>query len=156
MMQSYKYTLSSQAYAVPLLHAAKHHSQTVIGVFLAQPPIPSSSSSNTTSLQIEDAVPLLHLNTSLTPILEAGLEQVEAYAKRKGSIIVGMYECAGDLRGKGKAKDLSRSGVSQLMSIKKELEGAFALTVSYTIYYCLRSRLIYIHLVLPLVDLVSG
>lgn len=122
---AYIYTLSPISYALPLLHAAAHPSSSVQGVFLANT---SSSEGATTGsgrrpLELIEAVPLLHAETTLTPALEAALEHVEVYAGKKGLTIVGMYEVS-----EGVA--LSRAGKAFLSGLRKNWEGAFALTVS--------------------------
>jgi hypothetical protein len=73
------YTLTPQAYAIPILHSALHPSSTTLGLFLA------------TSTEITTSIPLQHINTSLSPYTELGLELATAYAESKGLKVVGMY-----------------------------------------------------------------
>jgi hypothetical protein len=126
---SYTYTLSPTAYALPLLHAAGHPSSSVQGVFLADTSSASTASSTTGSgrrpLEIVDAVPLIHAEATLTPIIEAGLEIVKAYADKKGLTIVGMYEVS-----EGVA--LSRAARAFLAGLERGWEGSFSLTVRIT------------------------
>jgi hypothetical protein len=75
------YTLTPLAYALPILHSAQYPSSTTLGLFLA----------NGTDTDITDAIPLQHLNTSLSPYTELGLELVTAHAESKGLKVVGMY-----------------------------------------------------------------
>jgi len=73
------YTLTPTAYALSILHSALHPSSTTIGLFLAS------------SSEITEAIPLQHVNTSLSPYTELGLELASTYAEGKGLKIVGMY-----------------------------------------------------------------
>jgi len=73
------YTLTPQAYALPILHSALHPSSTTIGLFLAS------------ASDITEVVPLQHINTSLSPYTELGLELATAYAEGKRLKIVGIY-----------------------------------------------------------------
>lgn len=74
------YVLTPQAYALPILHSALHPSSTTIGLFLA-------SSTN----EITTSIPLQHINTSLTPYTELGLELATVYAESRGLEVVGIY-----------------------------------------------------------------
>lgn len=65
------YTVSHQAYVKIILHAAKHPHKPVNGVLLG-----SQSPSGSSSVLVSDAVPLLHLWTSLSPMMEIGLDLV--------------------------------------------------------------------------------
>lgn len=124
MSTSHTYALSPIAFALPLLHAAAHPSSTVQGIFLApvSPPVTASTGSGRTPLEITHAIPLVHTLTSLTPIVEAGLEHVEVYAQTKELRVVGMYEI-------GEGSGLSRAGKGLLGGLKKGTEGVFALVV---------------------------
>ncbi|WWC90594.1 uncharacterized protein L201_005530 [Kwoniella dendrophila CBS 6074] len=87
------YTLNNIAYSIPILHAALHPSSTVIGVFLSS--LSSSSSSSTDSsegiLEVEDAIPLIHSYTNLSPITEISLSLASEYVKLRQKKIVGIY-----------------------------------------------------------------
>lgn len=63
------YTVSDLAYTKIILHALKHPHQPVNGVLLGS--IPSSS-----AVEIVDTIPLLHHWTSLSPMMEIGLDLV--------------------------------------------------------------------------------
>lgn len=138
MSSAYIYNLTPISYALPLLHAAAHPSSSVQGVFLAETSATSSSSTTTGSgkrpLELVDAIPLLHAETTLTPVLEAALEHVEVYAGKKGLVIVGMYEV-------GEGSTLSRAGKAFLGGLKKNWEHAFALTVSPSLGLSIRKWL---------------
>jgi hypothetical protein len=123
----YTYNLSSLAYSLPLLHAAAHPSSTVQGVFLANPSAAGTASTGAgrRPLEITEAVPVLHAETTLTPMLEAALEHVEVYAGKKGLVVVGMYEVS-------EGVSLSRAGKAFLGGIKKSWAESFALTVGWT------------------------
>jgi hypothetical protein len=63
------YTVSNTAYMKMFFHAAKHPHQPVNGVLLGK-------TSPSGGVFIEDAIPLLHHWTSLSPMMEIGLELV--------------------------------------------------------------------------------
>lgn len=63
------YAVAHQAYLKIIIHAAKHPHLPVNGVLLGKP-----SSSGT--VLIEDAIPLLHHWTSLSPMMEIALDLV--------------------------------------------------------------------------------
>jgi hypothetical protein len=92
-MSSPSYTLSAQAYALPILHAALHPSSTCLGLFLGS------------STEITEVVPLQHINTSLSPYTELGLELATTYAEGKGLKVLGMY-----IAHEAEAKGLGRVG----------------------------------------------
>lgn len=62
------YTVSSQAYFKIFFHAAKHPHKPVNGVLLGK--------LANGAVSIDDAVPLLHHWTSLSPMMEIGLDLV--------------------------------------------------------------------------------
>ena len=118
VMSTNTYTLSSIAYALPLLHAARHTSYTVVGLLLG-------SAASTGEVNVQDAVPLLHNYTSLTPMAEVGLSLVQAEAKSRSLSIVGVYVIYdGDITG------LGRVGERVLQELKKDFDGAIGLRVS--------------------------
>ncbi|CAO3664966.1 unnamed protein product [Umbelopsis ramanniana] len=81
-----KYTVNERAYALPLLHAAKYPSSEVCGILLAD-----ATSSDSETVNITRAVPLFHHWTTLTPMLEVALQQVDLYATKNKLEIVGWY-----------------------------------------------------------------
>ena len=113
----YTYTLSPLAYALPLLHAARYTSNTVLGLLLG--------SVNGSEVVIDDALPLLHNYTSLSPMAEVGLSLAQEEAKRRGGTVVGVY-VVHELEVTG----LGRVGERILEGLKKGLEGAIGMTVS--------------------------
>ncbi|KAK2465612.1 hypothetical protein APHAL10511_002504 [Amanita phalloides] len=78
------YTLSNQAYVKIFFHAAKHPHKSVNGVLLGK--------IQGDDIVIEDAVPLLHHWTSLSPMMEIGLDLAGQYADVKGLKLVGYYQ----------------------------------------------------------------
>src|ERR1700675_263299 len=64
------YVVSHQAYVKIFFHAAKHPHRPVNGVLLGK--------SQSGSVTIEDSIPLLHHWTSLSPMMEIGLDLVSA------------------------------------------------------------------------------
>lgn len=65
------YTVSNAAYMKMFFHAAKHPHQPVNGVLLGKP--------SPSGVVIEDAIPLLHHWTSLSPMMEIGLDLVSRF-----------------------------------------------------------------------------
>ncbi|KAF9457438.1 hypothetical protein BDZ94DRAFT_1285275 [Collybia nuda] len=80
------YTISSQAYFKIFFHAAKHPHKAVNGVLLG------NLANGTVS--IDDAVPLLHHWTSLSPMMEIGLDLAGQYADSVGMKLVGYYQAS--------------------------------------------------------------
>ena len=99
------YTVSNRAYIKIFFHAAKHPQRSVNGVLLGK--------AEASGVVIEDAVPLLHHWTSLSPMMEIGLDLVsntkgvafhasdlllhvprkaEQYADSQGLKLVGYYQ----------------------------------------------------------------
>ncbi|KAF9938343.1 hypothetical protein BGZ67_000248 [Mortierella alpina] len=76
-----KMKFSHKSYLKPLLHAAKHPTAAVNGVFLAD-----------ASDNIVDAVPFFHFWNTLTPMLEVAMTQVDLHCKAHGLRIIGYYE----------------------------------------------------------------
>lgn len=64
------YSISPLAYLKVILHAAKYPSSTCVGLLVG------TLSNNTVSVQ--DAIPLLHHWTELSPMMEAGLQLVRS------------------------------------------------------------------------------
>ncbi|KAF9936388.1 hypothetical protein BGZ65_002444 [Modicella reniformis] len=71
-----------KSYLKPLLHAAKYPTTAVNGVFLA----------DKTTGDVVDAVPFFHFWTTLTPMLEVAMTQVDLHCQVNGLRIVGYYE----------------------------------------------------------------
>ncbi|KAF8716018.1 hypothetical protein AX14_012501 [Amanita brunnescens Koide BX004] len=78
------YTVSNRAYIKIFFHAAKHPQRSVNGVLLGK--------AEAGGVIIEDAVPLLHHWTSLSPMMEIGLDLAEQYADSQGLKLVGYYQ----------------------------------------------------------------
>lgn len=72
------YSISPLAYLKVILHAAKYPSSTCVGLLVGT----HDASSNLVSVQ--DAIPLLHHWTELSPMMEAGLQLVRLALKRCG------------------------------------------------------------------------
>jgi ER membrane protein complex subunit 8/9 len=66
--KSVSYTLSNQAYLKIILHAAKYPHRSVNGVLLGN--------LSGSGVVIDDSIPLLHHWTSLSPMMEVGLDLV--------------------------------------------------------------------------------
>ncbi|KAI9026829.1 chlorophyll antenna size regulatory protein [Hyaloraphidium curvatum] len=76
--------VSSTACAKILLHSAKYPSVAVNGILLGR--------KTDTGLSVLDAVPLFHTNLNLFPMLEVGLEQIDAFAAATNRRVVGYYQ----------------------------------------------------------------
>ena len=122
----YTYTLTSLAYTLPLLHAARHLSYTVIGLLLSRSPSPITPDTSSSRITIDDAIPLIHHYTSLSPMMELSLDLALAHANEKGMKIVGMYI---GREGTGVGEGLGRVGDKVLEVLKKQFNGAFAMIV---------------------------
>ncbi|WWD02280.1 hypothetical protein V865_000319 [Kwoniella europaea PYCC6329] len=112
-MTSPQYTLTPLSYSLPILHAAAHPSSTVLGVFLSPP----------NQTEIDEAIPLIHTHTTLSPITEVSLSLVEEYCKLRNKRIVGIY-IAREL-GEG----LGRVGERILGALREKLEDIFGLVL---------------------------
>ena len=100
-------SLSSDAYILPLLHAARHPSSAVLGLLVA---------ATANDPAIDEAIPLLHHWTTLTPAAESGIEVARRHvapAAGQARQIVGVYAA------NARVDDLSL-GIAQL-GIAKEL-----------------------------------
>ncbi|KAJ7134785.1 hypothetical protein C8R44DRAFT_610153 [Mycena epipterygia] len=79
------YSVSPQAYFKVFFHAAKHPQSSVNGVLLGKEE-PSGK------VNIVDAIPLLHHWTSLSPMMEIGLDLAGRHAESTGLKLVGYYQ----------------------------------------------------------------
>ncbi|CAM0142472.1 hypothetical protein VKS41_002022 [Umbelopsis sp. WA50703] len=114
------FTVHERAYALPLLHAARYPSSEVCGVLLAD-----KASINSEKINITTAVPLFHHWTTLSPMLEVALQQVDLYAASKDLAIAGWYvanETAGD-------RALNEHTVKTIDMITKHNENAIVFLV---------------------------
>lgn len=118
-----KYTLGSIAYTLPLLHAAKYTSSTVIGLLVGR---------KGSSIEIIKAIPLIHHHTALSPITEAGISLVQQYASQEGLEVVGVY-----VGHEGDQVSLGRVGERILEGLRESFSDAVGLVVSDQIYLCL-------------------
>jgi len=119
----YTYCLSPEAYALPILHAARHLSSSLLGLFLS--PVELDPSSPPTTISITTALPLIHHYTSLSCMAELGMQLAAGYAEDRGLRIVGVY-----VAHEGSDKGLGRAGERILAALHAEFEGAFAMLVS--------------------------
>jgi len=88
-MVSDTYVVSHQAYLKIFFHAAKHPHRPVNGVLLGR--------SSSGAVAIEDAIPLLHHWTSLSPMMEIGLDLAQSHAESLGLQLVGYYQACENL-----------------------------------------------------------
>ncbi|KAI5478442.1 hypothetical protein MNV49_005083 [Pseudohyphozyma bogoriensis] len=116
-MSTPTYTIESLAYLKPVLHAAKHPSSTVIGLLVG-----TAEGKKTT---IANAIPLLHHWTELSPMMEAGLQMAESYARTQSQSFVGLYVANARLDD----TSIPSSVISVADMIKKEFPLAVVLVV---------------------------
>lgn len=109
-------SLSASAYAVPLLHAARHPASTVLGLLLAR------------GTEIVEALPILHRYASLSLTIDTALRFVRAHAAENGFKIAGVYVANED----GSTK-LPRAAERLLETIRKENPSAVGIVVSRTV-----------------------
>jgi len=81
------YVLSHKVYLSLLLHAAKHPHKPVNGVLLGK-----SGSADT--VDVVATVPLVHAWTSLSPMMEIGLDLATSFAEAQGLRLVGYYQAS--------------------------------------------------------------
>ncbi|KDR82376.1 hypothetical protein GALMADRAFT_237654 [Galerina marginata CBS 339.88] len=84
-MSKASYTISPEAYYKVFFHAAKHPHQPVNGVLLG-------TQDSAGAVDIQDAVPLLHHWTSLSPMMEIGLDLATQHAESLDMKVVGYYQ----------------------------------------------------------------
>jgi len=114
------YTLSYKAYLKLILHAAKYPHAPVNGVLLG------SSSSSTKDVLVSDAIPLLHHWTSLSPMMEIGLDLARNHAESIGLHIVGYYQATERID----EDVLSPVGERVASLIRERFEDAFAIVIN--------------------------
>ncbi|KAJ6475054.1 hypothetical protein C8R47DRAFT_1324028 [Mycena vitilis] len=125
-----QYSVSAQAYFKIIFHAAKHPHSSVNGVLLGKEE-PAGQ------IRIMDAVPLLHHWTSLSPMMEIGLDLAARHAESLGLNLVGYYQAcerADDTalapvgeRVAGKLKDGFKNAVALVIDGEKLGSGEVAL-----------------------------
>ncbi|KAJ7095735.1 hypothetical protein B0H15DRAFT_826858 [Mycena belliarum] len=129
-----QYSVSAQAYFKIFFHAAKHPHCSVNGVLLGK-----EESAGT--IRIVDAVPLLHHWTSLSPMMEIGLDLAGRHAESAGMKLVGYYQACERIddtalapvgeRVAGKIKDGFKDAIAFVVDGKNLASGEAAL-VPYT------------------------
>ncbi|PPQ86319.1 hypothetical protein CVT25_005620 [Psilocybe cyanescens] len=85
-MSKPSYVILPEAYYKLFFHAAKHPHQPVNGVFLG------TQNGVEGAVIIQDTVPLLHHWTSLSPMMEIGLDLATQHAQTSGLKVVGYYQ----------------------------------------------------------------
>ncbi|KIM66856.1 hypothetical protein SCLCIDRAFT_257956 [Scleroderma citrinum Foug A] len=81
------YSLSHIAYIKIFLHAAKHPHKPVNGVLVGKLTSPGI-------VEIRDVIPLLHHWTSLSPMMEIGLDLAKGHAESLDLSLVGYYQAS--------------------------------------------------------------
>lgn len=112
-----KVALSHQAYVGILLHTAKHPHQPVNGVLLG--------SAWQDEISVQRTIPLLHHWTSLSPMMEIGLDLATTYASQAGLQVVGYYQASPGLHDTA----LGPVGEKLLSKLRQTVPGAVALQV---------------------------
>ncbi|KAJ6585169.1 hypothetical protein B0H19DRAFT_1108603 [Mycena capillaripes] len=125
-----QYSVSAQAYFKIFFHAAKHPQSSVNGVLLGKEE-PSGQ------ISIVDAIPLLHHWTSLSPMMEIGLDLAGRHAESMGLSLVGYYQACERIddtalapvgeRVAGKLKDGFKNAVALVIDGEKLGSGEAAL-----------------------------
>jgi len=115
------YTIGPIAYYKVFFHTAKHPHKSVNGVLLGtqDPHLPGSA------IEIADAVPLLHHWTSLSPMMEIGLDLALQYAESVGMKVVGYYQACERLDDTA----LAPVGEKVASKIKAQFEDAIAFVI---------------------------
>ncbi|CAO3642195.1 unnamed protein product [Cunninghamella blakesleeana] len=106
------------AYTIPLLHAAKYPASEICGLLLGKV-------DNELITSITTAIPLFHHWTTLTPMLDLALEQVELYAEKKQLQIVGWYQANERINDKA----LHDNGLKVVEAIRQRYKAAVAFIV---------------------------
>jgi len=112
-----KVALSHQAYVGILLHTARHASESVNGVLLG--------SAWQDEISVQRTIPLLHHWTSLSPMMEIGLDLATTYASQAGLQVVGYYQASPHLQD----ASLGPVGEKLLVKLRQTVPGAVALQV---------------------------
>lgn len=135
------YTISHQAYVKICLHAAKHPHKAVNGVLIGK-----KGKGREDSVAILDAIPLLHVWTTLSPMMEIGIElvcffsvvipsrrpsllfssQAKIHAESQQSLVVGYYQATERLHDNA----LSPTGEKVVGKIREWFQDAIAFVVS--------------------------
>lgn len=75
------YSISPLAYLKLMLHSAKYPANRTVGLLIGRS-LPTESPSSKTIVGIEDAIPLVHNWTDLSPMTEAALQLVRDSRRR--------------------------------------------------------------------------
>ncbi|KAF8174266.1 hypothetical protein BJ912DRAFT_990623 [Pholiota molesta] len=118
-MSTSSYTIAPEAYYKIYFHAAKHPHTPVNGILLG------TREAATRTVTISDAVPLLHHWTSLSPMMEIGLDLATQFAEASGVKVVGYYQAS------ERVDDTSLAPVGERVagSVKAKFEDAIAFVI---------------------------
>jgi len=86
---SFEVSFSLEAFSKVILHVTKYPQYPVNGVLLRKK---SSSDGGTQKITFAEAIPILHLNKYVTPMMEFALSQIEQFCKVRGYVIAGYYQ----------------------------------------------------------------
>lgn len=119
-MSSAKFQLSHKAYTKLIIHAAKYPHAPVNGVLLG------AATSSNGPVVVADAVPLLHQWTSLSPMMEIGLDLARTHAESAGMTLLGYYQATQRL---DDDEGLSAVGQKITSTLREKYKDAFALVI---------------------------
>ncbi|KII90514.1 hypothetical protein PLICRDRAFT_173916 [Plicaturopsis crispa FD-325 SS-3] len=117
-MSGNTYTVAYNAYLKIFLHAAKHPHKPVNGVLLG-------NASGSGKVTIDDAIPLLHHWTSLSPMMEIGLDLARTHASARGLQLVGYYQACERLD----ETALAPVGERVAGKLREQFDGAIAFVI---------------------------
>ncbi|CAE7091376.1 unnamed protein product [Rhizoctonia solani] len=117
-MSNTKFQISHKAYTKLILHAAKYPHAPVNGVLLGE--------ASGEPIVIVDAVPLLHQWTSLSPMMEIGLDLARTHAESMGMKLIGYYQATQRL---DDDEGLSAVGQKITANLREQFRDAFALVI---------------------------
>ncbi|CAE6481000.1 unnamed protein product [Rhizoctonia solani] len=116
-MSTTEFQLSHKAYTKLIVHAAKYPHAPVNGVLLGK--------ASGDPIVIIDAIPLLHQWTSLSPMMEIGLDLARSHAESTGMKLLGYYQATQRLDDEG----LSAVGQKITANLREGFKDAFALVI---------------------------
>ncbi|CAE6389012.1 unnamed protein product [Rhizoctonia solani] len=117
-MSTPKFQLSHKAYTKLIIHAAKYPHAPVNGVLLGK--------ASGEPIVVDDAVPLLHQWTNLSPMMEIGLDLARTHAESTGMKLLGYYQATQRL---DDDEGLSAVGQKITANLREGFKDAFALVI---------------------------
>jgi len=87
--------VGTRAYCKMVMHSAKYPSSYINGVLVSKKEQLRKGCKN---IKYSDCIPLFHMNSGLTPMIEVALAQVESQCREEGLVISGFYHAHNNLR----------------------------------------------------------